>query len=567
MRISAVFTPTLREAPAEAETASHRLLMRAGMIRRSGSGFFHYLPLAGRTLDKLALLLHEELGGQGGQEVILPLLMAIDDGQGFVDLDEEVFRLRDRSGRRYRFGAYTEAFIELFKSDLRSYRQLPLFVYQFTKQFRDEAKPRYGLLRGRESATCELCWAEREGDLAASYEKLREAIDRALGRIGLMAVQAEAGAGGCQAHSFLIESAVGESELCQCAACGYAATGDRAELAAILAASEPAKELNLVCTPNCKTMEEVAEFLGFEPDHAIKTLAYSSDKGPVLALVRGDHEVNETKVKNALHCRYLMMADEETLGQIGSTGGYIGPIGIKNAQVIADHTVMKMVNTECGGNLLDHHYVNVKPGRDFVPHAVADIRKMKQGDPCPQCGAPVGVRPAIEVGRIAAVDAAAATKAGLQYIDADGAEKPVQLAEGSVNLSRILAAIAELYHDDSGLAWPAAAAPFQILIVPVNTKDAAQRELAATLERELELVGYDVLLDDREERAGIKFTDADLIGYPLRLTIGPKSLAQNAVECKVRRSGEVKLIPMANYMEEIKVMLQPCSACGANKED
>lgn len=396
MRISALYAPTLRETPADAEIASHQLLVRAGLIRKAAPGVYTYLPLAWRSLKKISQIVREEMDAKGGQELMMPIIqpaeMWRETGRWEV-YGEEMVRLKDRHDRDFCLGpTHEEMITTLLRQDVRSYRQLPLLLYQIQDKFRDEIRPRFGLMRGREFIMKDLYSFDRdEAGLDASYWKMYDAYSRVFDRCGLRyrPVEADSGAiGGSGSHEFMALAESGEAEICFCTACNYAANTERAELAAIAAAAEPQKELELVNTPDCKTMEEVAKFLGFTPEHAIKSLAYYSDKGPVLALVRGDHEVNEIKLKNKLDCLLLTMADQATLDTMGSNAGYIGPIGIKNTIVVADHTVMNMVNTECGGNVKDHHYINVNPGRDFKADIVADIRLIKKGDPCPRCGAP-----------------------------------------------------------------------------------------------------------------------------------------------------------------------------------
>lgn len=564
MRISALYAPTLRETPADAEIASHQLLVRAGLIRKAAPGVYTYLPLAWRSLKKISQIVREEMDAKGGQELMMPIIqpaeMWRETGRWEV-YGEEMVRLKDRHDRDFCLGpTHEEMITTLLRQDVRSYRQLPLLLYQIQDKFRDEIRPRFGLMRGREFIMKDLYSFDRdEAGLDASYWKMYDAYSRVFDRCGLRyrPVEADSGAiGGSGSHEFMALAESGEAEICFCTACNYAANTERAELAAIAAAAEPQKELELVNTPDCKTMEEVAKFLGFTPEHAIKSLAYYSDKGPVLALVRGDHEVNEIKLKNKLDCLLLTMADQATLDTMGSNAGYIGPIGIKNTIVVADHTVMNMVNTECGGNVKDHHYINVNPGRDFKADIVADIRLIKKGDPCPRCGAPVGIARGIEVGQVFKLQTKYSKSLNLIYVDENGDEKPIVMGCYGIGVSRTMAAAIEQGNDENGIIWPAAIAPFEVVVVPVSIAADDQRQMAEKVYGELAAAGVDVALDDREERAGIKFMDADLIGYPVRVTVGSKSLAEGVVECKIRRTGEVRRLPLASYVNDIRELLK-----------
>jgi prolyl-tRNA synthetase len=565
MRVSRLYAPTLRETPADAEIVSQQLMLRAGMIRRVAPGVYNYLPLAWRVLKKISQIVREEMDAKGGQELMMPIAQPAELWRETGRWDvygEEMFRLKDRHGRDFCLGpTHEEMITTLVRQDVRSYRQLPILLYQIQDKFRDEIRPRFGLMRGREFIMKDLYSFDRDDEgLNRSYWDMHDAYSRSFARCGLTfrAVEADSGAiGGSGSHEFMVMANSGEAEICFCSACEYAANTERAEMHAIPGRMEPMKELEIVNTPNCKTMEEVAKFLGFTPEHAIKALAFYSDKGPVLALVRGDHGVNEIKLKNTLDCLFLTMADQAVINDLmGSSAGYIGPIGIsKETIVVADHTVMNMCNTECGANKQDHHYINVNPGRDFKPTMVADIRLIEKGDPCPRCGASVEIARGIEVGHIFKLQTKYSEKLNAVFVDENGEEKPMIMGCYGIGIGRTMAAAIEQNHDKDGIIWPVSIAPFQVIIVPVSIADEAQRTVAEKLYKELNAVGIECILDDREERAGVKFKDADLIGYPLRITIGPKALQDNKVECRIRKTGEVQLVLVEQCLETVKNLL------------
>lgn len=564
MRISKLYAPTLWEIPADAEVISHQLMLKAGMIRKAAPGVYNYLPLAWRTLKKIMQICREEMDAKDGQELMMPIVQPAElwkETGRWAVYGEEMFRLKDRHSRDFCLGpTHEEIITSLVRADVHSYRQLPLMLYQIQDKFRDEIRPRFGLMRGREFIMKDLYSFDKDEEgLEISYWKMYDAYCKIFDRCGLSyrPVEADSGAiGGSGSIEFMVIAKSGEAGIAYCTACDYAANDERAELKALTVESEALKELELVETPNCRTMAEVAEFLGFKPEHAIKTLAFLTDKGPVLALVRGDHEVNEIKLKNTLDCLFVIMADATVVReQMGSEPGYIGPIGIKEAIIVADHTVMNMINTECGGNKPDCHFINVNPGRDFTPTIVTDIRLIKEGDPCPRCGTPVATARGIEAGQIFKLQTKYSKSLNAVFVDETGVEKPIVMGCYGVGVSRTMAASIEQNNDKDGIIWPVAIAPYHVVVVPVNSKDSRQMELAESLYNRLTEAGVEAAFDDRDERAGVKFKDADLIGYPLRITIGSKTLEGNLLECKIRRTGEVRYIEMEGCMSVIKDML------------
>jgi len=564
MRASVLYAPTLRETPAEAEVISHQLMLRAGFIRKAAGGIYSYLPLAWRVIRKIEQIVREEMDGAGGQELLLPIVLPAEMWQETGRWDvygDEMFRLKDRHGRDFCLGpTHEEMITTLIRDEVRSYRQLPLMLYQIQNKYRDERRPRFGLMRGREFIMKDLYSFDRdEVGLDVSYKKMYDAYSRVFDRCGLTyrPVEADPGAiGGKGSHEFMVIADSGEAAIVYCdGGCDYAANVEKAELHPIEAPDEAPAPLEIKDTPGTKTIAAVAAFLGLPADRTVKTLAYATDKGLVIALVRGDHEVNEIKVQNAVGCIALDMADEAAIAAAGTAPGFMGPIGIKNAIVVADATVMKMHNTVVGANQPDRHYVNVNPGRDFKPDVVADIRLIQAGDPCPRCGTPVKAARGIEVGQVFKLYTKYSKALNATYLDENGQEKAMVMGTYGIGVSRTMAAAIEQNHDANGIIWPAAIAPFHAVVIPVNNADPGQRELAEKVYDELAAGGVEVVLDDRDERAGVKFKDADLIGYPLKVTIGAKAVAERQVEVKTRRSGEVRFFPLAEAVNGIKELL------------
>lgn len=553
MRVSKMFAPTLREVPAEAEVASQKLMLRAGFMRKSAAGMYSYLPLAWRVLRKIENIVREEMDASGAQEILMPIVQPAEiwqeSGRWGV-YGDEMFRLKDRHNRDFCLGpTHEEMVTTLIKGDVRSYRQLPLNVYQIQNKYRDERRPRFGLMRGREFIMKDAYSFDRdEAGLDASYKSMYDAYTRIFTRCGLTfrPVEADSGAiGGSGSHEFMVIADSGEAEIVYCPQCNYAANTEKAELHVIEEAAEELKAVEKVLTPECKTIEAVCSYLQAPVEKSVKAVAFKCEKGLVLCFVRGDHEVNEIKVANTLGVSEVEMADEEMLIAAGTAGGYMGPVGIDTSKtiVICDSTVMKMHNFCCGANEAGYHFLNVNPGRDFTPSYVADIRLIQEGDPCPHCGAKVSKARGIEVGQVFKLFTKYSKALRAVYLDESGKEQPMQMGCYGVGVSRTMAAAIEQNNDKDGMIWPAAIAPYEVLVVPVNTKDAASTAKAEEIYAALCRAGLEAVIDDRNERPGVKFKDADLIGYPLRVVVGPKTLAEGNVEIKVRRSGEVHLLP------------------------
>lgn len=566
MRISKMFAPTLREVPAEAEVVSHQLLLRAGFMRKSTNGMYSYLPLAWRVLKKIENIVREEMDAAGAQEIMMPIMQPAEIWQEsgrWGAYGAEMIRLKDRHNREYCLGpTHEEMVTTLIKGDVRSYRQLPMNVYQIQDKFRDERRPRFGLMRSRDFIMKDAYSFDRdEAGLDVSYKAMYDAYTNVFNRCGLTfrPVEADSGAiGGSGSHEFMVIAESGEAEIVYCTECDYAANVEKAEMHVIEAADEEALEKAEVETPNCKTIADVCAFLNSPVEKSVKAVAYKSEKGLILCFVRGDHEVNEVKVINTCGVLEVEMADESMLVEAGTCGGYMGPVGIdpEKVMVVVDHSVMQMHNFCCGANKEGYHLVNVNPGRDFTPTYVADIRLIQEGDPCPHCGGKVAKARGIEVGQVFKLFTKYSAAMNCTFLDENGKENPMVMGCYGIGVSRTMAACIEQNNDKDGMIWPVAIAPYEVLVVPVNTKDEASTAKAEEIYEALKKAGVEAVIDDRNERPGVKFKDADLIGYPLRVVVGPKTLAEGNMEVKARRTGEVVMLPVdGDYVASIKEML------------
>ena len=563
MRVSKLYAPTLREVPAEAEVVSHQLMLRAGFMRKAAGGIYTYLPLAWRVLKKIERIVREEMDAKGSQELLMPIVQPAEIWQESGRWDvygAEMFRLQDRHNRCFCLGpTHEEMVTTLIRGDVRSYRQLPLSVYQIQNKYRDERRPRFGLMRGREFIMKDAYSFDRdEAGLDRSYQDMYDAYTNIFTRCGLnfRPVEADSGAiGGSGSHEFMVIADSGEAEIVFCTSCDYAANVEKAELFPLEAEEEAMLTKEEVVTPDCKTIADVCAYLKLPVDHSVKAVAYNSEKGLILCFVRGDHEVNEIKVINTCGVIDLEMATEEQLAAAGTVGGYMGPVGIENKKVIVvvDATVMKMHNVCCGANKEGFHFINVNPGRDFTPTYVADIRLIQEGDPCPHCGGEVSKARGIEVGQVFKLFTKYSSALKATYLDENGKEQPMVMGCYGVGVSRTMAAAIEQNYDDNGIIWPIEIAPYHVLVVPVNTKDEASAAKAEEIYMQLKKVGLETVIDDRNERPGVKFKDADLIGYPLRVVVGPKTLTEGKLEVKIRKTGEIRYLPLdGDYVQDIK---------------
>lgn len=561
LRATNLYAPTLRETPAEAEVRSHQLMLRAGMIRKAAGGLYTYMPLAWRTLKKIMQIVREEMDEAGGQEIAMPIVQPSEiwkeTGRWSV-YGDEMFRVKDRHSREFCLGpTHEEMVTTLIRDEVRSYKQLPLMLYQIQNKYRDEIRPRFGLMRGREFIMKDLYSFDKDEEgMNESYKKMYDAYTRVFTRMGLefRPVEADNGAiGGGHSHEFTVLAEAGESNIAYCTSCDYAASDEKAELKVMKAEAEEMKPLEKVATPEMATIELVAEYLKLPVERTIKAVAFQSDKGDlILAFVRGDHEVNDVKVVNLFEDAIeLHMAEDEAITAAGGVAGFMSPIGLKEGtRVVVDSTVMEMYNACAGANEKDMHFINVNPKRDFGDVIVADIRMVKEGDACPHCGAPLKMTRGIEAGQVFTLGTKYSKALHATFLDENGKEKLLVMGCYGIGVSRTMAAAIEQNNDENGIIWPKAIAPFEVVVVPVNAKNSEQLALAEEIYTELKKAGVDVLLDDRKDRAGVKFKDADLIGYPLRITVGPMAVSEDSIELKIRRNGEMVNVSKAEATEK-----------------
>ncbi len=567
MRTTNLYAPTLRETPAEAEVISHQLMLRAGMIRKTAGGMYTFLPLAWRTIRKIEQIIREEMDRAGGQEICMPILQPSElwqESGRWAVYGDEMMRIKDRHHRDFCLGpTHEEMITDLVRDEVRSYKQLPLMLYQIQDKFRDERRPRFGLMRSREFIMKDLYSFDKDVEgMNESYRKMYDAYTKIYTRCGLefRPVEADNGAiGGGHSHEFTVLADAGESSIAYCSECDYAASDEKAELAAVEAQAEEMQELAKIATPGTNTIDSLAAYLQIPVEKTIKAVAYQTDQDQlVLAFVRGDHEVNEVKVLNQVEgALELRMAEEEAIRAAGGCPGFMSPIGIKQGTIIlVDVTVMNLWNAVAGANEKDFHYKNVNPKRDFKDVVVADLRMVKEGDPCPRCGKPMKMTRGIEAGQVFTLGTKYSEAMGAKFLDENGKEKPLYMGCYGIGVGRTMAAAIEQNNDAHGIFWPRAIAPFEVLVVPVNAKVPEQLALAEEIYTALQDAGVDVLLDDRKERAGVKFKDADLIGYPLRITVGPKAINENQIEIKIRRTGETLNFAKEEYLAKALEILK-----------
>ena len=568
MKATQLYAPTLRESPAEAELISHKLMYRAGLIRKAAGGLYSYLPLGWRTIKKIMQIIREEMDAKGGQEIMMPIVQPAEmwkESGRWAVYGDEMMRLKDRHGREFALGpTHEEMITTLIRDEVRSYKQLPVMLYQIQNKYRDEIRPRFGLMRSREFIMKDLYSFDRDVDgMNISYDKMYDAYSRVFERCGLKfrAVEADNGAiGGGHSHEFTVLAPSGESSIAYCENCNFAASDEKAELKIIQSAPEELKPLEKVKTPDCHTIELVKNFLNVPIEKTIKAVAFmDDDERLILTFVRGDHEVNEIKVINSVEgANHLYMAGDKLIENAGTVAGFMSPIGILNAIIVVDQSVMLMSNAVAGANEIDAHFINVTPRRDFDAEKiiVADIRMVQEGDPCPHCGSPLKMTRGIEVGQIFTLGKKYSETLNAKFLDEDGSTKVFEMGCYGIGVGRTMAAAIEQNNDADGIIWTRAIAPFEVVVVPVNAKDDKQLAFAEEIYNELQKSGVDVLLDDRKERAGVKFKDCDLIGYPLRVTISPKALESGNIEVKVRRTGEFLNFARENCVEKILELLK-----------
>ena len=569
MRASNLYAPTLRNTPAEAEIVSHQLMYRAGMIRKVAGGMYTFLPLGWRVIRKIEQIIREEMDAAGGQEVCMPIMQPAElweESGRWAAYGDEMMRIKDRHHRDFCLGpTHEEMITDLVRNEVRSYKQLPLLLYQIQDKFRDERRPRFGLMRSREFIMKDLYSFDKDVEsMNVSYQKMYDAYVNIYNRMGLefRPVEADNGAiGGGHSHEFTVLADAGESNIAYCTKCDYAASDEKAELAPIAAAAEEELSLEKAATPAINTIDALVDFLNVPIEMSIKAVAYQTDTDQLeLAFVRGDHDVNEVKVINQVPgALELRMAEEEAIRAAGGYPGFMSPIGVKEGTLIlVDPTVMNMSNAIAGANEADYHYKNVNPKRDFTQESivVTDLRMVKEGDACPHCGAKMTMTRGIEAGQVFTLGTKYSQSMGATFLDENGKEHPLYMGCYGIGVGRTMAAAIEQNNDEQGIVWPRAIAPYEVVVVAVNAKKDDQLACAEEIYGECQQAGLDTLLDDRKERAGVKFKDCDLIGYPLRVVVGPKAVEEGQIEIKVRKTGEVFTVARAEYLSKVQELLK-----------
>ncbi len=545
MKMSKLLMPTLREVPAEAEITSHKLMLRAGMIRKLAAGIYSYLPLGIRTLRKVENIIREEMDNAGAQELLMPALLPAEAYQAsgrWEVFGPSMFKMKDRYDRDFCLGpTHEELFTQTVIDNVKSYKEYPMTLYQIQHKYRDEGRPRFGIMRSREFVMKDAYSFDLdEKGLDESYKNMYDAYCRIFKRLGLdfTVVDADSGAmGGSGSQEFMVKSPVGEDGIAYCDECGYAANYEKAECVVDAKPSvEGDFDIDKIYTPNAHTIEELVNFLGVEPYNFAKTIIYKADDKYIAAMVRGDREINEVKLKNLVGCiDDLELAEPFAVRQLTNAEvGFAGPVGLE-IPVYADKEVETMKNFIVGANETDTHYKNVNINKDFTPAVVADIRVIEEGDVCPKCGKPIKTAQGIEVGHIFKLGTKYSDALGLTYQNEEGKSVTVPMGCYGIGVTRCLAAAIEQNNDENGIIWPVSIAPYQAMVIPVNSKIDEQVRMAEKIYNELKARGIDVLLDDRNERAGVKFKDADLIGIPVRIVAG-KKCGEGIVEYKERRA-------------------------------
>lgn len=562
MRMTRLHAPTLKETPKDAEVVSHQLLVRGGYIRKLAAGIYDFLPLAQRVLHKIGRIVREEMDRAGAQEVLLPAVQPAEIWQEsgrWSKYGPELLRMNDRKGGDFCFGpTHEEVIVDLVRRDVRSWRSLPLNLYQIQTKFRDEIRPRAGLMRGREFIMKDAySFDVDEAAANESYDAMFEAYQRIFRRCGLdfRPVEADTGAiGGSRSHEFQVLADSGEDAIVGCTACDYAANVEQAELEPAQREAAPGgPALETVETPDKRTIAEVSEYLGLDATRFVKTLIVDADGALHAVLVRGDHDLNEIKLAKVLGADAVRLADDaQVVAATGAPVGFAGPVGLKGVEsIIADHAVRGLRDAVVGANAADAHHMHVDEGRDFRVARFADLRLAVDGDPCPRCGGALKGYRGIEVGHVFFLGTKYSEAMRCNYLDESGREQPMVMGCYGIGVTRIMAAAIEQNHDERGIIWPRAIAPYQVAVLPLQMNKADVVEAAESIYARLSDAGIETLLDDRNERAGAKFADAELIGAPLRIAIGGRGLREGIVELKVRGGDAVEKIPLDRLDGEI----------------
>lgn len=551
MRMKNLFVPTMRTIPSEAETISHKLLLKAGFIRKLSAGVYTYLPLAQRTLRKISAIVREEMDSAEGQEILMPAIQPSElwKESGRWDVyGDELFRLQDRHDRFFCLGpTHEEIVTDLVRGELSSYKQLPLRLYQIQTKFRDERRPRFGLMRGREFIMKDLySFDENSEGLDISYEAMYSAYENIFTRCGLTfrAVSADSGSiGGNSSHEFMVLADSGEDAISFCSSCSFAANVEIAEAVPQIGAEEEQMPLEKVYTPGMKTIAAVSEYLDLDVRKTAKILFYRADGKLVAVVLRGDRTLNELKLAKVLDAENLEMAGENEVSELTGAGfGSLGPVGLTGVPVYADREIEFLTNGCYGANEDDYHFLNVNSGRDFVPEGYFDFRNIEEGDVCPDCGGRIEIKRGIEVGHVFKLEKKYSEPLKTVFLDSNGKEQTVWMGCYGIGISRTMAAAVEQNYDEDGIVWPAAIAPYHCIVIPVSEKDSAQVEEAEKIYSSLLAAGTEAVLDDRKERPGVKFKDADLIGFPVKIIVGKKTVSEGTVEIVSRREQVKKIV-------------------------
>lgn len=559
MKMSNILVSTLREVPAEAEIDSHKLMLRAGMIRKMAAGIYNYMPIGLKVLKNIEEIVREEMNTAGAQEflasAVLPAELWQESGRWDV-YGDEMFRLKDRNNRDFCLGpTHEEVFTDIARNEIKSYKQLPVNLYQIQTKYRDERRPRFGIMRSREFIMKDAYSFDKDqAGLDVSYDKMHDAYVKIFNRCGIDAkcVEADSGAiGGANSAEFMVKSEVGEDDVVFCSACDYAANIEKAEATPEKAEVEELLEMEKVATPDSRGIYEVSEFLKVSPKKTVKLLMFNVDGKIVGVVVRGDREVNEVKVANAAQASgdIIMASNEEYTKATNCEPGFGGPVGIKVDLLLVDEEVANMYNMILGANETGYHLKNVNYGRDFEG-VVGDFRKIESGEKCPKCGSEVTIARGTEVGHIFKLGTKYSAAMNATFIDENGKNVPFVMGCYGIGVTRTMASIIEQHHDENGIIWPLSVAPYHVSVIPVNIKDEAQMKIANKLYDELRKIGVDAILDDRNERPGVKFKDSELIGIPMRVTVG-KKITDGEVEFKLR-DGEMEVIKIEDVLEKVK---------------
>ena len=564
MKMSNMLMLTLREVPAEAEIESHKLMLRSGMMRKMASGVYNYMPLGLKVLKNIEDIIREEMNAAGAQEFLASALLPAELWQESGRWDvygAEMFRLKDRNNRDFCLGpTHEEVFTDIARNEIKSYKQLPVNLYQIQTKYRDERRPRFGVMRSREFVMKDAYSFDKDqAGLDLSYNKMHDAYVKIFNRCGIDAkcVAADSGAiGGANSAEFMVKSEVGEDDVVFCTVCDYAANIEKAEATPDIAKAEELLEVEKVATPDSRGIDEVSSYLNVSPKKTVKLLMYNIDGKIVGVVVRGDREVNEVKVSNAANAAtdIMMASHEEYKNATGCEVGFGGPVGLKVDLLLVDEEVKNMYNMIVGANETGYHLKNVNYGRDFEG-TVGDFRNVEDGGKCPLCGGKVSIARGTEVGHIFKLGTKYSEAMNATFIDENGKNTPFVMGCYGIGVTRTMASIIEQHHDENGIVWPLSVAPYHVSVIPVNIKDEEQMKVAEKLYNSLKDLGVEVLMDDRTERAGVKFKDSEIIGIPMRVTVG-KKISEGAVEFKLRAGGDNEVIKIEDVCNRVKALFE-----------